>query len=97
MVERIARSESGEQLTANANRPSSFLPFLVRASLPFVRDRADFGLRVVVWTVKCLENGDIAVGSSDAIVRVFTRKEERVADLETLTVRMLNLSCVARR
>ena len=45
----------------------------------------------IVWTVECLANGDIAAGSSDGLIRVFTRKEERVADLETLTVSWLSL------
>ncbi|KDE02794.1 hypothetical protein MVLG_06686 [Microbotryum lychnidis-dioicae p1A1 Lamole] len=39
---------------------------------------------VSVWTVKVLPDGDIAAGSSDGLVRVFTRNEERVADAETL-------------
>lgn len=40
---------------------------------------------VSVWTVKALANGDIAAGSSDGIVRVFTREDSRVTDLATLT------------
>ena len=39
-----------------------------------------------VWTVNCLPSGDIAAGASDGIVRIFTRAEERVADLDTLMV-----------
>lgn len=42
-----------------------------------------------VWTVACLSNGDIAAGTSDGLIRVFTRSEERVADAHTLTVRPL--------
>ncbi|SCV69419.1 BQ2448_2439 [Microbotryum intermedium] len=37
-----------------------------------------------IWTVKVLPDGDIAAGSSDGLVRVFTRNEQRVADAETL-------------
>ncbi|KAK4703285.1 phospholipase A-2-activating protein, partial [Phenoliferia sp. Uapishka_3] len=37
-----------------------------------------------VWTVNCLSNGDIAAGSSDGLVRIFTRDDDRVADAETL-------------
>lgn len=40
-----------------------------------------------VWAVACLSNGDIAAGSSDGLVRVFTRADARVADLETVQVR----------
>lgn len=40
----------------------------------------------IVWTVNCLPNGDIAAGASDGIVRIFTRAEDRVADLDTLMV-----------
>lgn len=32
-----------------------------------------------VWSVACLANGDIVTGSSDGVVRVFTRSEERCA------------------
>ncbi|KAL8277995.1 hypothetical protein RQP46_009627 [Phenoliferia psychrophenolica] len=39
---------------------------------------------ISVWTVACLSNGDIAAGSSDGLVRVFTREDSRVADVETL-------------
>lgn len=36
---------------------------------------------ISVWTVAvCPENGDIATGSSDRIVRIFTRASERLAD-----------------
>lgn len=41
---------------------------------------------LLVWSVACLSNGDIVAGSSDGLVRVFTRVEARVADLESLTV-----------
>ncbi|KAK4053024.1 hypothetical protein OIV83_001758 [Microbotryomycetes sp. JL201] len=39
---------------------------------------------ISVWSVCALENGDIATGSSDGIVRVFTRSEDRVASSEAL-------------
>ena len=40
---------------------------------------------ISVWSVSvCQENGDIASGASDKILRVFTRSPERVADAETL-------------
>lgn len=45
-----------------------------------------------VWAVACLSNGDIAAGSSDGLVRVFTRADARVADLETLQVSFLWLN-----
>lgn len=32
-----------------------------------------------VWTTVCLKNGDIVVGSSDGVVRVFTKDSSRVA------------------
>lgn len=32
-----------------------------------------------VWSVTCLRNGDIVTGSSDAVVRVFTKDKSRVA------------------
>jgi phospholipase A-2-activating protein len=39
---------------------------------------------ISVWCVAaCAETGDIATGASDNIVRVFTRREDRVADAET--------------
>lgn len=37
-----------------------------------------------VWSVACLNNGDIVTGTSDGIVRVFTRDPARVADKNTL-------------
>ncbi|KAL1514055.1 hypothetical protein ABEB36_003380 [Hypothenemus hampei] len=37
-----------------------------------------------VWSVACLMNGDIVAGSSDGVVRVFTREESRYADETTL-------------
>ncbi|KAI5477830.1 phospholipase A-2-activating protein [Pseudohyphozyma bogoriensis] len=40
---------------------------------------------ISVWTVACLPTGDIAAGSSDGIIRVFTKSEDRIADAETLT------------
>ncbi|KAM7219347.1 PUL domain containing protein [Rhypophila decipiens] len=40
---------------------------------------------ISVWTVAvCAENGDIVSGTSDNMIRVFTRKEDRVADAQTL-------------
>ncbi|XP_050305466.1 phospholipase A-2-activating protein [Anthonomus grandis grandis] len=38
-----------------------------------------------VWAVACLFNGDIVTGSSDGVVRVFTRDESRYADEMALT------------
>lgn len=37
-----------------------------------------------VWSVTCLNNGDIVTGSSDGIARVFTASPERVASQEEL-------------
>lgn len=37
-----------------------------------------------VWAVACLENGDIVAGSSDGVVRVFSKDPNRVADDQTL-------------
>ncbi|XP_049866339.1 phospholipase A-2-activating protein [Pectinophora gossypiella] len=37
-----------------------------------------------VWSVVCLDNGDIVTGSSDGIVRVFTKDPARYADEVTL-------------
>lgn len=38
-----------------------------------------------VWSVACLKNGDIVTGSSDGLVRIFTRDEARYASPENLT------------
>ncbi|CAG9833993.1 unnamed protein product [Diabrotica balteata] len=38
-----------------------------------------------VWAVDCLPNGDIVTGSSDGIVRIFTKDDSRVADEVNLT------------
>lgn len=38
-----------------------------------------------VWAVACLSNGDIVTGSSDGIVRIFTKDSKRVADEQTLS------------
>lgn len=38
-----------------------------------------------VWSVASLKNGDIVTGSSDGVVRVFTRDESRYADEALLT------------
>lgn len=38
-----------------------------------------------IWSICCLRNGDIVTGSSDGIVRVFTRASERVANEQTLS------------
>lgn len=38
-----------------------------------------------VWSVACLRNGDIVTGTSDGVVRVFTRCVERVADAAILS------------
>ncbi|CAG4941351.1 unnamed protein product [Parnassius apollo] len=37
-----------------------------------------------VWSVTCLDNGDIVTGSSDGVVRVFTKDPARYADEATL-------------
>ncbi|XP_045764528.1 phospholipase A-2-activating protein [Maniola jurtina] len=37
-----------------------------------------------VWSVTCLDNGDIVTGASDGLVRVFTRDPARYADEPTL-------------
>ncbi|XP_072173006.1 phospholipase A-2-activating protein-like [Diadema setosum] len=37
------------------------------------------------WSVAAMQNGDIIVGSSDGVARVFTRAESRVADPEAQT------------
>lgn len=42
---------------------------------------------ISVWTVDALPNGDIAVGGSDSVIRVFTRADERVATQEEIKVR----------
>lgn len=39
-----------------------------------------------VWAVTCLSNGDIAAGTSDGLVRVFSRADDRVASAEALSV-----------
>ncbi|KAK4058761.1 hypothetical protein OIO90_000206 [Microbotryomycetes sp. JL221] len=39
---------------------------------------------ISVWCVTVIENGDIAAGTSDGIVRVFTRADDRVASAEAL-------------
>ncbi|KIW89716.1 uncharacterized protein Z519_09872 [Cladophialophora bantiana CBS 173.52] len=39
---------------------------------------------ISVWTVSTCSNGDIIVGSSDHVARIFTRSQERVANAETL-------------
>jgi phospholipase A-2-activating protein len=41
---------------------------------------------ISVWQVAvCQENGDIAAGTSDSVVRIFTRSPERVADPSTIS------------
>ncbi|XP_075153126.1 phospholipase A2 activator protein [Haematobia irritans] len=42
-----------------------------------------------VWSVTCLRNGDIVTGSSDGIVRVFTRESSRVAPESVLKAHTL--------
>ncbi|CAK1552863.1 unnamed protein product [Leptosia nina] len=37
-----------------------------------------------VWSVTCLDNGDVVTGSSDGLVRVFTKDPSRFADEATL-------------
>ncbi|OAP61454.1 hypothetical protein AYL99_03657 [Fonsecaea erecta] len=39
---------------------------------------------ISIWSVSASPNGDIIVGSSDKIARIFTRDPDRVADAETL-------------
>ena len=41
---------------------------------------------ISVWSVSVSSNGDIIVGSSDKIARIFTRVPERMADAQTLAV-----------
>ncbi|XP_066245153.1 phospholipase A-2-activating protein [Euwallacea similis] len=38
-----------------------------------------------VWSVDCLPNGDVVTGSSDGVIRVFTRDKSRFADEGALT------------
>lgn len=38
-----------------------------------------------VWSVTCLNNGDIVTATSDGVIRIFTRDPLRVADEATLT------------
>ncbi|KAG5672211.1 hypothetical protein PVAND_002355 [Polypedilum vanderplanki] len=38
-----------------------------------------------VWAVACADNGDIITGSSDALVRVFTKDPSRMASEETIS------------
>ena len=44
---------------------------------------------ISVWTVSALPNDDIVVGGSDAVVRLFSRAPERIAEAETQKVCML--------
>lgn len=37
-----------------------------------------------VWSVTCLKNGDIVTGTSDGVVRIFTKDPSRVADEQAL-------------
>ncbi|RZC40157.1 phospholipase A-2-activating protein [Asbolus verrucosus] len=37
-----------------------------------------------VWSVACLSNGDVVTGSSDGVIRIFTRDESRYADQAAL-------------
>uniref|UniRef100_U5EYL3 Putative phospholipase a2-activating protein n=1 Tax=Corethrella appendiculata TaxID=1370023 RepID=U5EYL3_9DIPT len=37
-----------------------------------------------VWTIMCLSNGDIVAGSSDAIVRIFSRDQDRLASQDII-------------
>lgn len=45
-----------------------------------------------VWSVCGLKNGDIAAGSSDAVVRVFTKDPALMADEETLAIYDANVA-----
>lgn len=47
-----------------------------------------------VWAVACLKNGDILTGTSDGIVRIFTRDPSRFVDTQTMDV--FNASVEAR-
>ena len=38
-----------------------------------------------VWSVACLKNGDIVTGTSDGVVRVFTKDPKRALDDQTLS------------
>lgn len=38
-----------------------------------------------VWTVACLKNGDIVTGTSDGIVRIFTKDSNRFADQQIMS------------
>jgi len=39
---------------------------------------------ISVWSVSSMPNGDIVTGTSDGVVRVFTRAEDRWASVEDL-------------
>lgn len=41
---------------------------------------------VSVWAVQALSNGDVVSGSSDGIIRVFSRSEDRKASVEELEI-----------
>lgn len=47
-----------------------------------------------VWAVACLKNGDILTGTSDGIVRIFTKDSGRFADTQTMAT--FNASVEAR-
>lgn len=47
-----------------------------------------------VWAVDCLRNGDILTGTSDGIVRIFTKDPSRFADTQTMAA--FNSSVEAR-
>lgn len=39
-----------------------------------------------IWCVDSLQNGDIVTGSSDGVIRIFTRNETRFADESALKI-----------
>ena len=39
-----------------------------------------------IWVVKGLKNGDFAIGGSDAVLRVFSRDKDRIANSLILKV-----------
>jgi len=79
----------------NASKPSWYLQFQVCLFSLFSRSEdcsAKPSRTITVWCVTVLANGDIAAGSSDGLVRVFTKSEERVASKEELSVRWTDSS-----
>ncbi len=52
---------------------------------------------ISVWAVSTMPNGDIVAGTSDGVIRVFSEKEERWADLQTLKVWLFGILFVRQR